>query len=116
MVRVAFASLASSLCFAAAAAEVDLRATGALEALQRSNPAHYRKVEQILERTRQFPQAGPARWLPAGMNATDVRYTGSLVKPSYPPKQTLRFRLDDVGYVVDVTRHDVAGRLTPAPR
>jgi hypothetical protein len=116
MARVVFASVASSLCLAAAAAEVDLRATGALEALQHSNPAHYRKVEQILERTRQFPQAGPARWLPAGMQATDVQYTGSLMKPSYPPKQTLRFRLDDVRYTVDVTRHDVAARLIPAPR
>ena len=111
MARLILASLASSLCFAATAAEVDLRAPGALEALQRANPAHSAKVEEILERTRRFPEAGPTRWLPASVNASEVRYSEHLVRTSYPPQQTLRFRLDDVRYTVSVTRHDVAGRL-----
>ena len=114
MVRFVFAAFACSLCFTAAAAEIDLRNAGALEQLQRTNPAHHVKVEQILERAWQFPLEGPARWLPAGLSASDVQYTRGLMKTSYPPKQTLRFTLDDVRYVVDVTRHDVAARLTPA--
>jgi hypothetical protein len=116
MARFVFAAFACSLCFNAAAAEIDLRNAGALENLQRTNPAHRAKIERIQERAWQFPQEGPARWLPAALNASDVRYTRGLMKTSYPPKETLRFTLDDVRYVMDVTRHDVAARLTPAPR
>ena len=116
MGRVVFASATLSLCFSAAAADMDLRAPGALDALQRANPAHYAKVEEILERTRRFPEAGPTRWLPASANASEVLYSEHLLRTSYPPKQTLRFRLDDVRYTVDVMRHDVAARLVPAPR
>ena len=116
MARVVFAAFACSLCFTAAAAEIDLRNAGALEELQRTNPAHHLKIEQILERAWQFPQDGPARWLPAGLNASDVQHTRGLLKTSYPPKETLRFKLDDVRYTVDVTRHDVAGRITTLPR
>ena len=116
MARFVFASIAFSLCIAATAAEVDLRAPGALDALQRSSPEHYARVGEILERTRRFPEAGPTRWLPASVNAADVQYTRGLMKTSYPPKETLRFRLDDVRYTVDVTRHDVAARITPLPR
>jgi hypothetical protein len=109
MTRVVFAAFACALGFTAAAAEIDLRNTGALEKLQRANPAHHLKIEEILARTRQFPQEGPARWLPASVNAADVQHTRGLLKTSYPPKETLRFRLDDVRYTVDVTRHDVRG-------
>ena len=114
MVRFVLAAFACALCSTAAAAEIDLRNAGALEQLQRTNPDHHVKIEQIVERARQFPQEGPARWLPASLNASDVRHTRGLLKTSYPPKETLRFRLDDVGYVVDVTRHDLAARLAPA--
>jgi hypothetical protein len=107
MARLVVTLFASSLCFAAAAGETDLRSSGALDELQRSNPLHHSKIAQILERARQFPQAGPARWLPASLQASDVQYTHGLMKTSYPPKQTLRFRLDDVRYTVEVTRHDV---------
>ena len=96
--------------------QVDLRAAGALEALLRSNPVHYATVQEIVELTQRFPEGGPTRWLPASVNAADVHYTRGLLKTSYPPKETLRFRLDEVRYTLDVTRHDVAGRVVPAPR
>lgn len=107
MVRFIFACFAFSTCFGALAADVDLRRSGALEELQRTNAAHYAKVEQVLDLAQRFPKAGPARWLPASLNASDVRHTRGLLKTSYPPKETLRFRLDEVRYTVDITRHDV---------
>jgi len=116
MARVIFASAALSLCFSATAADIDLRAPGALEALLRTNPVHYAKVTEVIELAQQFPEAGPARWLPATINASEVQHTRGLLKTSYPPKETLRFMLDEVRYTLDVTRHDVAGRVMPAAR
>ena len=96
--------------------QIDLRAPGALEALLRSNPVHYAKVTEVIELAQQFPEAGPARWLPATINASEVQHTRGLLKTSYPPKETLRFMLDEVRYTLDVTRHDIAGSVMPVPR
>jgi hypothetical protein len=120
--RLAFIALCGALVSQGAPADcgiryVDLRADGALQQLRRSNPAHYSKVQQIVEHTSEFPLAWPAHWLPASLEARDVLFSGGMLLASYPPKQVLSFTLDDVRYTLYVTRTQpeqvrVVGRRT----
>jgi hypothetical protein len=116
---VAAAALAiSSGAFAgdpsSAARTVDLRAPHALEQLQRTDPARYRKLQEILVGLRESPERAEGDWLQANFNVTDVDLSRYLFRTSDPPKQLLRFRLDDVRFVVYLTRFDLHGAVTRA--
>jgi hypothetical protein len=121
MSRFVSAWLASSFCFAAAAAEgeewlrlapdaetivvqkrVDLRSDGALEALQRSNPRHFGQVRRVLVRMREAPTAGPEHWFPKHVQAKDLEFSELWMQPAFPPRRLMRFTLDDVRYTVEV--------------
>ena len=84
---IAFALAVSSCTLAqegAALRTVDLRAPHALDRLQTS------------------------------VNARDVDLSRHLIRTSNPPKQLLAFTLDDVRYIMHVTRSDMAATVEPA--
>ena len=92
---------------------VDLRTPHALEYLKRDNPAHYEKIRQILAGLEEKPERVEADWLQATFDAHDVDLTRMIVKTSYPPKQLLSFRLDQVRYSLYVVRRDMVGQFEP---
>lgn len=96
-----------------APATVDLRTPQALEHLKRDNPAHFEKIRQILAGLEEKPERVEADWLQANFNAQDVDLTRMIVKTSYPPKQLLNFRLDQVRYTMYVVRRDMVGQVQP---
>lgn len=93
---------------------IDLRAPQALQELQRENPAHFARIEQIVEGLRQEPQRAESDWLQVNFDARDVDLSRFLIKTSYPPKQVLSFRLDEVRYTLYVTRKDLTPTVMPA--
>jgi hypothetical protein len=97
-----------------AAHTVDLRAPHALDQLRRIDPARFRKLQEILDGLREQPKRAEGDWLQVNFKATDVDLSRYLFRTSYPPKQLLRFTLDDFRYVVYVTRDDLNATVTQA--
>ncbi len=92
---------------------VDLRAPQALDNLKRDNPAHFEKIRQILAGLEEKPERIEGDWLQATFNAQDVDLSRMVVKTSYPPKQLLSFRLEQVRYTLYVVRRDMVGLFQP---
>jgi hypothetical protein len=86
-----------ALLFAGQALAIDLDQPGALERLERDNPAHFAKVEQILRDAPEQSSASIARWMRTQFNAKDV-YRSDMLKTSYPAQARLAFTLDGVSY------------------
>jgi hypothetical protein len=116
MVKIVALALLVSMSSSAAAGDrsIDLRSPQALEQLQRENPAHFAKIEQIVAGLRQEPQRAESDWLQVNFAASAVNLQRDLIKTSYPPKQILSFRLDEVRYTLYVTRRDLTPMVTPA--
>ena len=91
---------------------VDLRDPAALGQLEQTRPDHYRKIHDILDGLREDPERAESGWLQTAFDAKDVELSRFVFKTSFPPKQTLRFRLDDVRYTMHVTRSDLLGQPT----
>jgi len=116
LLAVAFALAAYDLASAGApigGPVIDLDRPGALEALQRSNPAHYAKVRQIMEGVVERPDAQVRRWMQARFNAHDVTYA-PVVLTSHPPKRHLSFALETTRYEAIVTLTNVRSEIIPA--
>jgi len=94
-------------------ATINLNEPGALEALQRDNPAHYQTVRQILANILQQPESQVPRWLRTTFNAKDVRYLRVLLT-SDPPKRDLAFTLDDTRYQTRLTLTNEGVKIMPA--
>jgi hypothetical protein len=90
---------------------VDLRDQHAFEQLERSNPAHFKKLEEIIAALREHPKRAEGDWLQVNFDARDVDLSRYLFKTSYPPKQLLRFTLEDTRYILDVTRYDLVATV-----
>lgn len=93
---------------------VDLDRPGAMEAVQRDQPEHYRRITEILSvasevpcQTEQFGRVVEAKY--------DVRdgHCGLLLKTSYPAKRVLSFTLGTTRYSTVVTMQETS-RLVPA--
>jgi hypothetical protein len=91
---------------------VDLDRPGALDKLQRENPAHFAKVEKILAQAPQRPFESVARWVRTEFDATQVD-TSNFLKMSYPALARLTFTLDSQQYT-KVIRIDAPAQLQPA--
>jgi hypothetical protein len=87
---------------------VDLRDAAAFAALQQTHPVHYATIRQIVAALQEQPQRAEGDWLQATFDARDVELSRLLLKTSYPPRQLLRFTLDDTRYTLHVTRSDLA--------
>ena len=94
---------------------IDLDVPGSLEAIQRSDPNHFARIERILAEVPRRPpsQQAVATWMHAEFQARNVRYV-DLVMTSLPPKKRLEFSLDDKSYVKVVTLTGWGAKPTPA--
>jgi hypothetical protein len=92
---------------------VDLRAPGALEQLQRSNPQHFEKIQRVLSGLAEEPKRAEGNWLKVEFDARDVDLSRQLIKTSNPPKQLLQFTLDDTRYELYVVRSDLGATIQP---
>jgi hypothetical protein len=103
------------LAFAAETSRsVDLRDAGAIEQLERSNPPHFKKIQQMLEGLREQPKRAEGDWLLVNFDARDVNLSRYLMRTSNPPKQLLQFTLDDVRYTMHLVRSDLTAEMVPA--
>lgn len=113
---IAGALVVSALSVAAADPRVprviDLDRPGALEALQRSNPAHYDKVRKIVAGVGAQRDPDVPRWIQANFAGRDVQYA-PIVMTSFPPQRRLAFALDDTRYQTVVTLTNVRGDVVP---
>ena len=91
---------------------VDLNESGALEAVARSNPAHYEKIRRILTGILQQPEASVPRWIQANFDGRDVTYA-PVVLTSHPPKRRLSFALDATRYEAIIVLTNVRGDIVP---
>jgi hypothetical protein len=97
---------------AVAAHGVDLRDGAALERLREANPAHYAAIRQIVAGLQEQPDRAEGDWLQATFDARDVELSRLLLKTSHPPRQLLRFTLDDTRYTLHLTRSDLVATPT----
>ena len=91
---------------------VDLNESGALEAVARSNLAHYEKIRRILTGILQQPEASVPRWIQANFDGRDVTYA-PVVLTSHPPKRRLSFALDATRYEAIIVLTNVRGDIVP---
>jgi hypothetical protein len=91
---------------------VDLNESGALEAVARSNPAHYEKIRRILDGILQQPEASVPRWIQVNFDGRDVTYA-PVVLTSHPPKRRLSFALDATRYEAIIVLTTVRGDIVP---
>jgi hypothetical protein len=92
---------------------VNLDQPGALQALQRSNPTHYEKIQKIMDQLLRQPDAEVPHWMQANFDARDATY-GPILLTSLPPKRRLSFTLDDTRYEAIVTLTNWLGEKVPA--
>lgn len=93
---------------------VDLGAPGALDAVAKTNPGHYRRIIRILDGAAEID----CEEMPAKLY---VKYgtLGNCTTPytlltSFPAKRHLAFTIDETAYVVNVAMRDNASRMVPA--
>ena len=95
-------------------AYVDLDRPGAMEAVQRDQPEHFRRIARILSVASEVPcHTEPfGRAVEAKYDARDG-HCGLLLKTSYPSKRVLSFTLGTTRYSTIVTMRE-ASKLVPA--
>jgi hypothetical protein len=107
-------AMASPITVGSPTGYVDLDKPGALEAVQRDQPEHYRRITEILTVANEVPcqteQFG--RVIEAKYEARDG-HCGLLLKTSYPAKRELSFTLETTRYSTVVTMRDTS-KLVPA--
>ncbi|MCE3284371.1 MAG: hypothetical protein K0R70_627 [Steroidobacteraceae bacterium] len=86
---------------------VDLRDAAALQQLRDRNPAHFATIQRILAGLAEDPERVEGDWLRTTFDARDVELSRLLLKTSHPPRQQLRFTLDDTRYALHVVRSDL---------
>jgi hypothetical protein len=107
--------MASLIAFAlpcAAERMVDLDRPGALQALERANPAHFAKVQRILHEAPRLPLGAVQGWVRTQFDAREVS-SPYVLRTSYPAQANLSFVLDDTRYSA-VIRLDAEPKPTPA--
>lgn len=114
----ALVTLALCLAMPPAAAQLGsvtrLDEKGALDAIERTNPDHFRRIAAILTAAEELPCANErfARVIEAAYDARNGRCQLQLLT-SYPAKRTLSFSLDQTNYVATVRVKDDS-KLIPA--
>ena len=89
---------------------VDLRDAGALGHLRQTNPVHFGKIERIVAGLLERPERADGHWLQTEFDAREVDLSRLVMKTSHPPRQVLRFTLDDTRYVLHVVRSDLVAK------
>jgi hypothetical protein len=104
---VTMTSLAGGAVADAPPPTVDLRDAAALQQLRDRNPAHFATIQRILAGLTEDPERVEGDWLRTTFDARDVELSRLLLKTSHPPRQQLRFTLDDTRYTLHVVRSDL---------
>ena len=97
-------------CALASEKRIDLDRPGALEALERDNPAHFAKVQRILQEAPRLPVSSVQGWIRTQFDAREVT-APYLLKTSLPAQANISFVLDDTRYHT-VIRVDAPARPT----
>jgi hypothetical protein len=95
---------------------VHLDGVKSLEALRKSNPAHFARAERIIAAANELCRPGPLESTFTRFEAKDISCSDSLLKTSNPPKKELQFTLDRTRYLALVAITDDAPRARPATR
>lgn len=115
---IAIVALTTSMCGLAdpsgASRHVDLRDQHALAQLQRTNPDHYARIQEIVAGLLAEPQRAEHGWLETSFDARDVDLKKLRFLTSYPAKQLLSFTLDDTRYTMHLVRTDLDAKAIPA--
>jgi hypothetical protein len=117
--RLAIAALLA-VPLAAAAQAFDLNRPGALEQLEKENPAHHARVVEIVKAAAHMPCQPDkvARTLKARFDADDGQ-CAQFIRTSYPAKMHYGFRLEQTtykGWIELSTRYDRFVPLVERPR
>ena len=91
---------------------VDLNAPGAMDKVQASNPAHYKKIQSILDGLNKRSAADARHWIRTTYNAKEVAYF-SHVLVTYPGQSSLSFILDGTRYSGRVTLERKRAEIYP---
>ena len=94
---------------------IDLDVPGAIERLERSDPAHFETIREIMTGLFNHADKDVPRWLQVSFNAQDVSYAPVLLT-SDPPRRRLSFALDGTRYVAVVTLSHLHGVVVPAEK
>ena len=76
---------------------INLDAPGALEALARDNPAHFQKVQVILDQAARLPMDEVVRTIRTRFDGRDVEMS-PFIRTVYPARTSLSFVLDGTQY------------------
>ena len=87
---------------------------GAFEALERDNPAHYRKVVEMIQIAGEVSCEKLPQLFKVQFAASAARCHNMLVLTSDPPKRHLWFVLEDTGYVTNVVLRAAPAKAIPA--
>ncbi len=93
---------------------VNLDKPGMLEAIEKQNPAHHRKILEILRVAQAEPCETLPRILKTQFDAASAECRSYQLLTSDPPKRHLAFTLADTVYVTNVVQYKLRGKLTPA--
>jgi hypothetical protein len=93
---------------------VDLGAPGVLEAIEKANPEHYRKITEIIRVSEEVSCETLPGMLKVQFGVSRTRCAGALILTSYPAKRHLAFTLDDIDYTTNVVLRNFEGKLMPA--
>ena len=99
---------------APAAAQITLDA-GTLDAIERADPARFRKLAKIIRIATETDCGSAATILKTRFEVKDARCETMLLMTSDPPKRRLSFRLDETAYVANITVRNAGGKLVPIP-
>ncbi len=93
---------------------VHLDRPGMLEAIQRENPAHYRKLVEALRIAGHHSCEMALQLYKVQSAVRDANCDRMQILTSLPPKRRVAFTLDDTRYLAVVTLRDLEGRIVPA--
>jgi hypothetical protein len=115
MRNLALALLAGFLAPAHAADRiVNLDSPGALAAIERESPEHYRKIVDILRVSATVSCETLPKILHVQYGVTDTQCNAFAILTSLPPKRDLFFTIGRTGYRTHVVLRGYEGRVMPA--
>lgn len=93
---------------------VNLDSPGALEAIEKESPEHYRKIVEILRVSETISCETLPKVLHVQYGVSDTQCNAHAILTSLPPKRHLYFILDRTGYRTNVVLRGYEGKLLPA--
>jgi len=93
---------------------VNLDSPGALAAIEKESPDHYRKIVEILRVSETVSCETLPKVLHVQYGVADTQCNAYTILTSLPPKRGLFFTIDRIGYRTHVVLRGYEGRVMPA--